>query len=148
MARNYKQGFFKPVNESKYKGNVDAIVYRSGWELNAFTAWDRNDNVLRWSSEEVIVPYRSPVDGQMHRYFIDAWIQYKTKSGEVKETLIEIKPYEQTQPPKKQKRITQQYKDKVFTYLVNQAKWKAAKRFAQKRGIDFGILTEKGMFII
>ena len=52
---------------------------------------DHTESVIRWSSEEVIIPYRSPIDGKRHRYFPDFWLRILGADGQIKETLIEIK---------------------------------------------------------
>ena len=59
MTRNYKQGLFSPRNPKKYMGDPTNIVYRSGWEKRVMDWADGNSNVLRWSSEEVVIPYKS-----------------------------------------------------------------------------------------
>jgi len=102
----YHQGKYKPVNPRKYKGDLNNIVFRSSWELNYFRYCDTNSNILKWSSESVVIPYVSPIDGEYHRYFMDVYMKYRTKLGLIEEVLIEIKPYDQTQPPKPQKRKT------------------------------------------
>ena len=89
------KGKFRPENYKKYKGDYTKITYRSGWELKFMKYLDRQPNVLSWSSEEVIIPYKSPIDNKWHRYYPDFWV--KTKQGE---TLVEIKPKKQTRPPK------------------------------------------------
>ena len=136
---NYLQGKYKVKNPQKYKGNVGSVQYRSSWELNVFNYMDRNPDVILWNSEEVVVPYRSPIDGRMHRYFVDIWM--KNKKGDV--YLIEIKPYAQTKPPIKKKRITKKYLNEVKTWGVNQAKWEAANDYCKKKDWSFQILTEK-----
>ena len=90
-----KKGYYKPKNISKYRGDYRNIFHRSGLELKFMRYLDGNDSILKWSSEEIIIPYRSPIDGKVHRYFPDFWV--KTSQGE---TLIEIKPKIQTKPPK------------------------------------------------
>ena len=94
------KGKFKPKNRTKYKGDPDKIIYRSLWELRFMRYLDSTPSILKWSSEEVVVPYRSPIDGRRHRYFPDFWIRVKTSDGSVKESLIEIKPKTQCSPPK------------------------------------------------
>ena len=84
---------------------------------------DESSTILKWSSEEVIIPYISPKDNLPHRYFMDFWVMSKTQNG-VKEFLFEIKPWNQTQlpnPPKSRK--SSRYIQEVETYAVNQAKW-------------------------
>ena len=67
------QGIFLPINPKKYIGN-EKPVYRSGYELKFFRWCDNNPNVLEWASEAVIIPYTSPIDGKVHRYFTDSCI--------------------------------------------------------------------------
>ncbi len=85
-------GKFQPKNPKKYKGNPSNIVYRSSWEARCMSYFDKNENVIWWSSEEIIVPYRSPVDGKVHRYYPDFIIKVKQKDGGIKTIMIEIKP--------------------------------------------------------
>jgi hypothetical protein len=145
MAK-YEQGLFRPTNIDKYKGNWRNIVYRSSWERIAMSRFDANPNVLKWSSEEIVIPYRSPIDGHWHRYFTDFWIRMQTPLG-IKEFIIEIKPAAQTEPPKKPKRITKTYVNAVQTWGVNEAKWDQARAFAQAKGMEFQILTENELGI-
>lgn len=133
----YYQGKYKLKNPHKYMGDIDNIIYRSSWELKFLNWCDANPNVLKFSSEETIVPYVSPVDGRPHRYFVDFRIVLSTG----KTYLIEIKPAVQTQPPKGTKK-TKRLLQETATFLVNQAKWEAAERFAKTRGWEFKVLTE------
>ena len=103
---------------------------------------DRNDNIVSWASEELIIPYISPVDGRRHRYFPDFLVKVKTRDGLVKTMILEVKPKKQTEKPEQRKRITKQYINEVATWGVNQAKWKAATEFCLDRGWEFKILTE------
>jgi len=105
---------------------------------------DLNKTVLAWSSEEknCIVPYKSPIDGRYHRYFVDFWMRVKNKKGETKEYLVEIKPEHQEHAPPKRKKASKKYEQELATYLVNQAKWEAAKSYATKRNMEFLVLNE------
>jgi len=136
-----KKGIYKPKNISKYRGDYRNIVYRSGLELKFMRYLDGNDSILKWSSEEIVIPYRSPIDGKVHRYFPDFWV--KTSQGE---TLIEIKPKLQTLPPKskppKDGRKRRRYITEVKRWGVNEAKWKAAKAYCMDRNWKWVILTE------
>ena len=129
-------------NPSKYIGNPDNIICRSLWERRVCKYMDENKNVIRWGSEELAIPYYSPVDKKNHRYFPDFIAEIKTKDGEVKTYVIEVKPKKQTKPPKKPKRKTKSYLHECMTYTVNEAKWKSAKKLCQNKGWDFIILTE------
>jgi hypothetical protein len=143
----YLQGKYLVKNKAKYLGDYKNVIYRSSWELK-FLAWcDNNDNVVGFSSEEIIVPYKSPVDNKFHRYFVDCFAKIKNKEGDVKSYLIEIKPKKQTKPPEIKKRVTKQYITEVTTWAVNEAKWKAATEFCADRGWEFKILTENDLNI-
>lgn len=142
----FKQGFFKPKNPAKYKGDATQIVYRSGWELRLMSYFDMHEDVLWWSSEEKIIPYRSPVDNKIHRYFPDFLINIKNKEGKTETVMIEVKPKSQTKEPKRPSKVTKKYINEVFTYGVNQNKWKAAEEFCADRGWRFMIMTEEEIF--
>lgn len=143
---SYK-GYFKPRNPSKYKGDPTNIIYRSRWESKFMNYLDSHPDVLQWSSEELIIPYRSPVDGKMHRYFPDFLVRKQNPQGIIETLLIEIKPASQTKEPVKKKTINKAYISEVMTWGVNQAKWKAAKEFCDDRKWKFVILTEKELNI-
>lgn len=126
-----------PLFPEKYTGDPTNIVMRSSWETK-FALWcDKNPQIIKWSSEETIIPYISPVDGKTHRYFVD----FKIQTANGKTYLVEIKPKKQTEPPQS-KRKTKRYLEESATYLVNQAKWEYAKRFAKSRGWEFIVITE------
>jgi len=139
---SYK-GLYKVKNSSKYKGDVKNVIYRSLLERSYMVKLDNADNVLQWSSEEIIIPYMSPLDNRMHRYFMDFYVKYKEKDGTIKEILVEIKPDSQTRPPKEPSRKTKRYFRQVTTWLVNEAKWNAADAYCKKNGLEFKIITEK-----
>lgn len=146
MARDYKQGFFKPLNPKKYRGDPTNIVYRSGWEKVVMKNLDENSSVVAWSSEEVVIPYRSPVDGRVHRYFVDFYVETIQADGSRKTMLLEVKPKAQTIEPKIPKRRTKRFLSEVMTWGVNQAKWKAAEDYCKHKGWEFQIITESELF--
>lgn len=143
----YKQGFFKPLNPQKYKGNPIQIVYRSSWELKFMMMLDKNPDVLQWGSEELTIRYRNPLTRRSHRYFPDFYLKKKDKDGNIREALIEIKPHSQTMEPKTQKQRTPAYIKKCQEYVKNKAKWEAATSFCQDRKWEFHILTEHDLGI-
>lgn len=148
MANRYHQGLFKPKNPSKYIGTLP-IVFRSHWEMKTFRYLDAHPAVLEWSSESVIVPYRSPLDQQVHRYFVDVFFKVQDSQGQVKSFLVEIKPYAQTQLPTTKPTTPRKYNKLLAesaTYAVNQAKWEAAKAYATARDWTFVVVTEKDLF--
>lgn len=142
---NYK-GKFQPKNPGKYKGNLDNIVFRSSWELRVMKYFDENPSILEWSSEEIAIPYISPIDRRYHRYFPDFLIKTSV-NGKILTNLIEVKPYSQTIEPKRKRKITKQYLTEVTTWGVNQAKWKSAREYCADRNWNFQILTEKELGI-
>jgi len=138
----FHQGHFLPQNPDKYVGNPRNIVYRSSWELEFMRWCDRNSSVTKWASEEFSIPYVSPVDGRVHRYYPDGFVELVTKTGNTKKYIVEVKPKRQCSPPKKRERITKSYITEAKMYAVNEAKWAAAKEFALDNGVEFKIITE------
>lgn len=138
----YKQGLFKPLNPQKYKGDPTNIVYRSGYELKLMQYLDRHPQIISWSSEETVIPYRSPIDNRMHRYFMDFKITKINTDGTRETILIEVKPKVQTQPPKVQSKVTKRYLTEVHNWGINSAKWEAAEKYCRERGWKFMIMHE------
>jgi len=143
---SYK-GKYQPSFPKKYKGDPTNIVYRSLWERTFMKYCDTNENILEWFSEEIAVPYRSPIDNKIHRYFPDFYIKVKESNGSIKKYIIEIKPKKQTLEPQVQKRKTKGYIYEVYEYAKNQAKWKAAEEWCADRGYEFKVLTEDDLGI-
>lgn len=146
------KGKFKPKNPEKYRGDPTKIVYRSSWEFRFFRFVDEHPEVVWWQSEELFIPYRSPVDGKIHRYFPDVLMKQKVGTEE-KTIMIEIKPLGQTVMPDirnknktKTGRISRRYLNEVKTYGINSAKWEAAEKYCKERGWEFQKLTEKDLF--
>jgi len=142
----YNQGKFHPQNPQKYKGNINNIIYRSSWELKFMQWCDRNENILEYGSEEFWIPYVSPVDNRVHRYFPDFIIKVKESDEKIKNYVIEVKPKRQTVPPKQKSRVTKSYLFEAQTYAVNQAKWNAANEWCKDRKLEFKVITEKELF--
>lgn len=146
---SYK-GKYNPQNPTKYVGDITNIRYRSLWERRFMVYCDTNANITKWGSEEIVIPYRSPVDGKVHRYFVDFIIESKNNVGERKISLVEIKPKKQCKEPKKpdkpSKRQKSTYIYEAATWAVNQEKWDAARAFATERGWEFVVLTEEDIF--
>ena len=137
------KGKYIPINPKKYVGNSSQVIYRSLWERKLMVYCDRNEKVVEWGSEEVIVPYRSPWDGKMHRYFPDFYMKVKQGNGTYKKFIIEVKPKAQCKEPiKTPKRKTRKWYKEVQTWGINQAKWKSATDYCENRGMEFKILTE------
>jgi hypothetical protein len=138
---SYK-GTFLPKNPSKYNGNSKNIIYRSNWELRVMKYFDDHPNVIWWASEELQIPYVSPVDNRTHRYFPDFIVKMRLKDGKIITYILEVKPLAQTKMPV-QKRKTKRFIQEAATYAVNQEKWRAADLFCREHGWQFKIITEK-----
>jgi hypothetical protein len=139
-------GKFTPKNPQKYKGDPTNIIYRSSWEVKVMKYLDDHPDVIWWGSEELVIPYWSPVDNKKHRYFPDFVAKIRQKNGVIKTFVIEVKPEAQTKPPT-QKRKTKRYIQEAATYVINQSKWKAATEFCKDHGWEFQVITEKHLGI-
>ena len=143
---SYK-GKYYPSFPRKYKGDPTNIIYRSLWERKFMVYCDKNQNILEWASEEIAIPYRSPIDNRVHRYFPDFYMKVKETNGKIKNYVIEVKPAKQTKPPTKPKRQTKGYIREAYEYARNQAKWKMAKEYCADRQWEFKVVTEKELGI-
>ena len=141
------KGKYQPTFPRKYKGDPTNIIFRSLWEKKFMNYCDKNKNVLEWNSEEIIIPYRSPVDNRIHRYFPDFYMKVRESNGIIKNYIVEVKPLKQTTPPKKPKRQTRGYIREAYEYARNQAKWKVAKEFCKDRRWEFKVVTERELGI-
>ena len=139
------RGKYYPSHPKKYKGDPTNIIYRSLWERKFMVYCDKNTNILEWASEEIAIPYRSPVDNRVHRYFPDFYMKVKEVNGKIKRYVIEVKPAKQTKPPTKPKRQTKGYIREAYEYAKNQAKWKMAREFCADRQWEFKVVTEKDL---
>jgi len=137
------QGKFIPRNPIKYRGDANNIVYRSGYELKFMNWCDKNSSVLEWGSEEIIIPYRSPLDNKIHRYFVDFYLKINDENNNQKMYLIEVKPLRFTKEPKIPTRKTARFISEVKQWGVNLAKWEAATEYCKNRKWEFKIITEK-----
>ena len=137
------KGRYNPIHPKKYKGDHHNIIYRSLWERKFMVYCDTSDNIIEWGSEEIIIPYLSPWDGRMHRYFPDFYIKVKQHDGSVKKLIIEVKHKKQCSPPEKTpNRKTKKWFKEVKTWGVNSAKWKYATNWCENNGMEFKILNE------
>ena len=138
-------GKFIVKNVAKYRGDASNVTYRSSWEV-LFMKWcDMTPAVLEWGSEEIVVPYISPLDNKIHRYFVDFYIKIVDKAGQIKKYMIEVKPSKFTRPPIEPKRKTARYWGEVKDYAVNQAKWTSATEFAEEADCQFLVITEQDL---
>tara|TARA_B100000929_G_scaffold290599_1_gene284829 strand:- start:14721 stop:15206 length:486 start_codon:yes stop_codon:yes gene_type:complete len=139
-------GRFIPKFPEKYLGDTSKITYRSSWERKCMNNFDLDPKILAWNSEELVIPYLSPKDGRIHRYFVDFVIVTKDKEGKKQVTAIEVKPEKEKFPPKKQGKKKSRFLQECMTFEINQAKWKHAESYCNKKGWNFIIMTEKHIF--
>lgn len=140
-------GKFNPKNRVKYIGDSSNIIYRSSWELKYMNYCDTRSSMLRWSSEETIIPYKSPIDNKIHRYFVDFYCEYINKENKITKALIEIKPKKYLTKPKTPKKVTKKFLYESKTWAINEAKWTAAIQYCKKKGYEFIILTEETLLV-
>lgn len=142
MYKNTYKGFYRVKNPKKYKGDITNVVYRSGWELKFMNWCDNTPSVLEWGSEIAVIPYLSPLDNKVHRYFVDFYVKIQDKSGNITKYLVEIKPKKFTEKPVRPQKVSKKFIQEAYTYGINQAKWKAAREFCEDRNWKFIVLTE------
>ena len=141
--RFYK-GKYKLKNINKYIGNKNNIIYRSSWEKRFMKYCDSNNNIVSWSSEELYIPYVSPIDNKYHKYYPDFLIKIKDNANKFKIIMIEIKPHKETIKPllgKRKRRTT--FLTEMSKWAVNSSKWQYAQKYCQTRNWEFKILTEE-----
>jgi hypothetical protein len=133
----------------KYLAENKVITIRSSWEKKFIDKFlEFRTDVVGWTSESFFIPYFYPVDNKMHRYFPDFKVRLRTKEGKIVERILEIKPWNDTQIPKKPQRMTKSYVDRVNTYIKNSSKWAAAEKYCadlRSKGVEtyFDVITEK-----
>lgn len=130
---------YTPKNIQKYVGDHTKITCRSLWERNVCKFCDDHPSIMKWSFEEIAIPYISPIDNKMKNYYPDFLIEFIV-NGNKKVWLIEVKPKKQTMLKENAS------KNEKYTWAVNNAKWDAAKRFCEKNNIEFKLLTERELF--
>ena len=141
------KGKYKVRNYRKYKGDPTGVIYRSLWEKKFMDYCDKNRNVIEWSSEEHIIPYKDPVAKKWRRYFPDFYMKVKEANGKVQSYLVEVKPLKQTKCPKPRRVKTKAYLSEVMTYATNAAKWESAIEYCDDRGWKFKLITERELEI-
>ncbi len=139
-----RRGKYKPKNPHKWM-TPNKIIYRSSIEKRYFILFDLSSSVTNIASEKVIIPYFDRVSNKQRKYYIDLIVKYKDKDDNISVKLIEVKSFTESIEPRKPKRITENYKSAVATYITNQCKWKAARHYANKRGWEFVVLTERDL---
>ena len=105
---------------------------------------DDNEAIKKWQSEEKCIWYWDPIQKKNRRYFPDFIIEYERKDGITIQEMVEIKPYRQVfGPPETPKRRTKAWAQQCMTYVVNQANWKAARKYCEDKGMNFRIIRKR-----
>ena len=139
MAR-FAQGKFRLKFPEKYSG-TRMPTYRSSWEYTFMKFCDEHPSVSQWASEAVKIPYRNPLTGKQTIYVPDFFIVYADKGGKQKVELIEVKPKNQSV-----KENLGRSRSNQAHYVMNMAKWSAAKSWCKQKGIFFRVITEEDIF--
>lgn len=146
--KQFKSGIYTPIYPQKCIDEKQKFVYRSSYELNFFKFCDTCPKVVRWGAETTVIPYLCKTDGKMHRYYVDNKVIFLDKNNRYITYLIEIKPFNQTIPPKPSKRKKRQtvlYEN--FQYIKNTSKWNSAEQYCKKNGYVWCRVTERGYYI-
>lgn len=141
MSSSWHQGIFEPINKNKCM-NAKPIRYMSGWERRIMQILDTNPCVIRWSSENIPIPYYHPIKKKECIYLPDLYVEIKDAKGIVHKYMYEVKPAKEAFTSRAKTRY-----DKI-SLLVNMFKWKEAQKFCKRYGITFKILTEEQLFSI
>ena len=144
------QGYYKLDNPDKYIGDPTKIIYRSSWEYRFCKYCDNTADVLKWSSEPVGIPYLHPLDNKLHTYYVDYYMRLK-KASNYEDIFAEVKPKASLIKPvlEGQKITTKKLKNHNYalkTWLINRAKFSAAKLYAEQKGSRFILVTEDFLF--
>jgi ribosomal protein S30 len=102
-------------------------------------------NDLSPITEELAVPYVSPLDNRTHRYFPDFIVVVLDKNKNTKTIMVEVKPKSQTKEPPRNKNKSK-YMTEVARWGVNKKKWESAAKYCEDKGWEFKILTEADIF--
>ena len=101
-----KENIILPIPESIKVIPQILFIGHFGRE-NSWYIVTRMIKYLNGEVKKIALPYRSPVDNRVHRYFPDFYIKVQENTGRIKTYLIEVKPLKQTQTknPKDRPRI-------------------------------------------
>ena len=138
-----KHSKFVPKNTKKYVGKYYPIC-RSGLEKAFCETLDSDPKVVEWSSESFYINYM--FQGKMHRYFPDFYAKVRLPTGAEDIWVVEIKHSSESKPPTKGKKSRKTILNEKHKWEKNVAKWQAAKRFCNKMGYTWKVITEKQLF--
>lgn len=144
------QGYFVPRHPEKYKGDPTKVIYRSSWEFKFLEYCDNSEAVIEYCAEPVCVPYWNPILKKQCDYWIDCYMATRGPDGNLNKWLIEVKPQKYLSAPEPPNRLTEKqtlnYVRHAKMYIINKAKFEAAKLYARAHNMQFGIITENFLF--
>lgn len=135
MAKVHK-GFYNLKDPSKYIGN-NPPYYRSSWEFQLMHKFDTSTAIKEWSSEPIKLKYLNPLKQRYSWYVPDFFVVYIDKNNKQHRELIEVKPLKESSIVE-----AKSERDKI-NCIINDSKWRVAKRWCQERGIVFRVITER-----
>jgi hypothetical protein len=136
----YSRGQYKLKNPDKYIG-IKTPIWRSSWEFAVMKMCDENVNIEKWASESIRIPYRNPLTGKNTIYVPDFFVSFVDKNNMKHAELWEIKPESHAV-----KEAVGKSKNNQAQFIINMAKWEAARAFCRQQGIAFRIITEHDLF--
>ena len=95
-----------------------------------------------FSSEGHRIKYFDPTSGKNRIYYPDFYVMFNNR----KKFIVEVKPEKDMRMPKRGKKSQKTMMIREHTFLINQAKFKAAKQYCKKLEYKFIIITEKDLF--
>lgn len=131
----YKQGYINPATCKKLFESLKytPIIYRSSLEKKFIYFCESSNQIKKWGSECIRIPYFDIYKNKERTYFPDYVIEMI--NGD--KILIEIKPYSQTHYPD---RVSQWALEQ---WLTNKQKWSSAIEWCNLNNYKFQIITEK-----
>jgi len=143
----FRQGLYKVIHPEKYVGDVNNVIYRSGWEKKFCIYCDNQPSIIEWSSEPFKIKYLNGSTFKEHTYYTDFYIKIQDSSDKSKKYIVNINQESQNKKPEIQSKRTlkalNSYKYNLDQYVKNQSKWVEAKRACEDAGFEFMVITEK-----
>ena len=157
QPNKYQQGLFVPKNKDKVLilNAQGGLWYRSSLERKVMTYFDNNDNIKKWSAENLKVPYKKTeysnvtkmLETTSHNYYPDFYYELLKSDGTISRVVAEVKPHSETMQPKlPQNPTAKQLKNFEYSlkmYNSNLSKWTYMIDYCKKKGFEFIIITEK-----
>jgi hypothetical protein len=142
----YSQGYFTPLNVFKYLNPTEVIIYRSSLEKKFCELCDISPNIIKWQSEPFGIPYLNPIEQKVKNYYPDFLIVTESGEGIIRKIVVEVKPKSFITKPIYPAKVTlksiRSYNRKLGIYVVNMAKYKAARFYCEQRNMKYTFLTE------